>query len=974
VASRHSWLSLRIYALTALLLPARSLYHVLRHMTYCIACLHTHIELPRVKRRRSVAGSCMVYPLNIPSLQMSSTASTPPSVTGSTKPSSRKSSPPSSPAQASPSQGKSEDKESAVQAPNTMEQDDEDEEMDQKSRALTNLLKTSSVFVAIMAEKMREQQRRNQEHARREAAKRHAAETHGTEHKGPTRKSTRAHDTENVAPNAEEKEPETKRTRGRPRKTNVAAKKNITDYFGKGIVDASQTGPSVQEAIAEAAGGYEGEALGGQDLIATEQPKLVTGGKMKQYQLEGLEWLKTLWMNGLSGILADEMGLGKTLQAISLIAFFKENNISGPFLVAAPLSTVRNWIEEFKFWTPTINTIMYHGSKDEREEMRRKRMRIQDQRKPEFPVVVTSYEICMNDKKFLASYQWKYIIVDEGHRLKNMNCRLIKDLMSYQSANRLLITGTPLQNNIAELWSLLHFLLPEVFNDLDSFEKWFDFSSVLEDKTGTDGKAERRKNNLVSTMHAILKPFLLRRVKSDVESSLPKKREYILYAPLTAEQKELYREILAGTSRSYLEEKAVERIEARSRTASLKRKNTDSGRSTPAKSIKASRDSTPASMTSTSSIRRGRKTARTRYRDISDRAFNAKLRRLERGQEDEEDESFNETPLTPAESSEAEEIERAQTLKLAKMEIASKKLQNPIMQARLACNSPHNFYWPWGPRTAAEEASGNYPRVDESLVTASGKILLLDRLLPRLFSLKHKVLIFSQFTTTLDILQTYATELRGWPCCRIDGSVSQDERYEQIKNFNSEHSKYNLFLLSTRAGGLGINLTAADTVILFDSDWNPQQDIQAMDRVHRIGQTKPVIVYRLATRGTVEETLLLKADSKRKLEKLVIQKGQFKSLLDDGGRSRRLSLSGKDADEIRDILAEDEFEKYDVGQILTDEELQILTDRSDKAYERAEKGLDLGGEGKAFKVAETKRDGGNVLDDLTTKSTHAAAK
>lgn len=884
-----------------------------------------------------------------------------------------KSTPPSSPIDASPSERKQE--EGLVQENNKMAVDEEDEEdMDHKSRALTNLLKTSSVFVAIMADKMKEQQKHNQEQARRAAVKKKNDAAKTAESKGPTRKSARTHTAEDTEASRGGDKQEKKSTRGGgrpPKKTNVA-KKNITDYFNADSAAIAQDGPTVQEALAEAADEYEGEGLGAQDLVATEQPSLVTGGQMKQYQLEGLEWLKSLWMNGLCGILADEMGLGKTLQAISMIAFFKENNISGPFLIAAPLSTVRNWVEEFKFWTPTINTILYHGSRDERDAMRRKNMKMQDQSKFEFPVVVTSYEICMNDRKFLANYQWRYIIVDEGHRLKNMNCKLIKELMTYNSANRLLITGTPLQNNIAELWSLLHFLLPEVFNDLDSFERWFDFSSVLEDKTDADGKTLKRKNNLVSTMHAILKPFLLRRVKTDVESSLPKKREYILYAPLTSEQKDLYREILAGTSRSYLEDKAVERIEAKSRAASLKRKANDSGRSTPAKSTKASRSATPASVASTGSVRRGRKAARTSYRDVTDREFNARLRRLEQG---EEDISLDQAspPLDSRElsSDEAEEIERAQTLKMAKKEISTKKLQNPIVQARLACNSPHNFYWPWKPSTIAEEESGDYPQVDESLITASGKILLLDTLLPRLFKLGHKVLIFSQFKTTLDILETYAVDLRGWKACRIDGSVAQEDRYAQITSFNTDKS-YNLFLLSTRAGGQGINLTAADTVILFDSDWNPQQDLQAMDRAHRIGQTKPVIVYRLATRGTVEETLLFKADGKRKLEKLVIQKGKFKSLLSD-----IRSLSGADADDIRGVLANEEFEKYDIahtdgqGAILSEDELKILTDRSPKAYERAEKGLDVGGEGKAFKVAETKRGDGStadVLDDLTVRS------
>lgn len=881
--------------------------------------------------------------------------------------------PPSSPARESPTEMKGEGKHEEGVTENKMdvEADNDDDNVDYKSRALTKLLQTSSVFVAIMADKMKEQQKQNQEAARRAAAKESNSQAKQGKSKDPTRKSSRIQ----AEPGTQESNEDggEKKRAGRPKasKATNKAKKNIADYFDPKTAEVEVKGPSVQEALADAADEYEGEGLGAQDLIATDQPKLVTGGKMKKYQLEGLEWLKSLWMNGLCGILADEMGLGKTLQAISMIAFFKEHNIAGPFLVAAPLSTVRNWVEEFKHWTPTINTILYHGSKDERERMRRKSMKMPQQAQPDFPVVVTSYEICMNDRKFLANYQWRYIIVDEGHRLKNMNCKLIKELMTYNSANRLLITGTPLQNNIAELWSLLHFLLPEVFNDLDSFERWFDFSSVLEDKAA-DGSNGKQKNNLVSTMHAILKPFLLRRVKTDVESSLPKKREYVLYAPLTPEQKDLYREILGGTSRSYLEGKAVERIEAKSRSTSLKRKAINSGRSTPAKSVKASRDSTPASIGSAGSRRGVRKTARTSYRDVTDREFNARLREIEQGNDNVNlDQASPSADSQDMSSDEAEEVERAQTLKLAKKEISSKKLQNPIMQARLACNSPHSFYWPWKPTTVAEQESGDYPQVDESLITSSGKILLLDTLLPRLFKLGHKVLIFSQFKTTLDILETYAIELRGWKACRIDGSVAQDDRYTQITNFNTDKS-YNLFLLSTRAGGQGINLTAADTVVLFDSDWNPQQDLQAMDRAHRIGQTRPVIVYRLATRGTVEETLLSKADGKRKLEKLVIQKGKFKSLL-----SANQGLSSTDAEELKGVLANEDFEKYDVpdmdgtSTVLSESDLKILTDRSEKAYERAEKGLDVGGEGTSFKVAERRTgDGGtaDVLDDLTVRS------
>lgn len=384
---------------------------------------------------------------------MSSTTMSPRTATDSAEPGSRRSTPPSSPLEGSRDHETKNVKTEGVQEENKAEVDEDDEEdMDHKSKALTNLLKTSSVFVAIMADKMKEQQKRNQEEAKRAAAKKQTAEAKTAESKGPVRKSARTKNEDEHQGEKkleEEKQEEKKqdgkklptRSRGRPAKE-TKTKQSIMDYMKKEDMNLDE-GPTVQEALAEAADEYEGDKIGSQDLVATEQPRLVTGGQMKQYQLEGLEWLKSLWMNGLCGILADEMGLGKTIQAISMIAFFKDNNISGPFLIAAPLSTVRNWVDEFAFWTPEINTILYHGSKEEREQLRRKGMKMQEQSKFEFPVVVTSYEICMNDKKFLGNYQWRYIIVDEGHRLKNMNCKLIKELMTYNSANRLLLTGTP---------------------------------------------------------------------------------------------------------------------------------------------------------------------------------------------------------------------------------------------------------------------------------------------------------------------------------------------------------------------------------------------------------------------------------------------------------------------------------------------------------------------------------------------------
>jgi ATP-dependent DNA helicase len=247
--------------------------------------------------------------------------------------------------------------------------------------------------------------------------------------------------------------------------------------------------------------------------------------------------------------------------------------------------------------------------------------------------------------------------------------------------------------------------------------------------------------------------------------------------------------------------------------------------------------------------------------------------------------------------------------------------------------------------------------VDETLVTSSGKMLLLDRLLPSLFKRGHKVLIFSQFKTQLDILEDYARDLRKWNVCRIDGSVAQDDRRQQIKEFNN-NPDYKLFLLSTRAGGQGINLASADTVILFDSDWNPQQDLQAQDRAHRIGQTRPVVIYRLATKDTVEEELLMSADAKRRLEKLVIKKGGFRTM-----GQKMDNTEGMSKEALKALLLKDgEVYKYSGGdKILSDADLDVLCDRSDAAYSRAERGL---GNAAGFKIVETRVSG---LMDPTQK-------
>ncbi|EAQ87723.1 hypothetical protein CHGG_04342 [Chaetomium globosum CBS 148.51] len=710
----------------------------------------------------------------------------------------------------------------------------------------------------------------------------------------------------------------------------------------------------------------DGKTIGEHDLTMAKQPKCLVGGIMRDYQLEGLTWMYEICIQGMSGILADEMGLGKTVQTISLIALLREQeNYLGPHLIVAPLSTLSNWLDEFHQWVPSIPVVMYHGTPQQRDEIfKSKIMRHLHKGRPteKFPVVCTSYEMVLKDRAALSKINWEFIIIDEGHRMKNFDSKLFRELKSFTSATRLLITGTPLQNNLKELWSLLNFLLPKIFRDWEAFESWFDFSD-LEDEEGTEEFiADKTKQELVKKMHVVLQPLLLRRIKADVAKYLPKKRESSSVKkepateskpaptrgkPAPAKPKEAERSVKNAFSLmmgkppprgrlpkapAIVEQLAAE-VPPKSAKKETKRKSPPASESPATKSTKSSRQSTPAS------TRRRPQRGRQSYKEsdsdddlLDDDEFEAKL--VEQMGEDE--------PKVVEEVVDEEEFERAQTLEVAKREIANKKLGNPLLQLRLVCNSPHNFYNPW--------ASGTDLPIDESIVTASGKMLLLDRLLPTLFKRGHKVLIFSQFKTQLDILEDYCSELRKWPVCRIDGGVAQEDRRTEIHQFNTD-PKLKIFLLSTRAGGQGINLASADTVILFDSDWNPQQDLQAQDRAHRIGQTRPVIVYRLATKGTVEEGLLMSADAKRRLEKLVIKKGGFRTM------GQKIDMrEDLDKETLQALLLKD-GQVYNFSgdkEVLSDKDLDVLCDRSEEAYTRAAEGE---GNADGYTVIETGANG-----------------
>ncbi|KAH8999110.1 P-loop containing nucleoside triphosphate hydrolase protein [Lactarius akahatsu] len=444
-----------------------------------------------------------------------------------------------------------------------------------------------------------------------------------------------------------------------------------------------------------------------QPYVFEESPSFIHG-LMRPYQLQGLNWMVSLYHNSLNGILADEMGLGKTLQTISFLAYLKhQRSLPGLHLVVVPKSTLQNWAREFERWTPDFNIALLTGSKEERAEIIASRLLPQN-----FQVCITSYEICLIEKSVLKKFSFEYIVIDEAHRIKNVDSILSQIVRSFSSRGRLLITGTPLQNNLKEL------------------------------------------KKVVEALHKILRPFLLRRVKSDVEKNLLPKKEINIYVGLTDMQRKWYRSVL---------EKDIDAVNGLT----------------------------------------GKKEGKTR-------------------------------------------------------------LMNMVMQLRKVTCHPYLF-------DGAEP--GPPYTTDEHLIQNSGKMVILDKLLKNMKEKGSRVLIFSQMSRMLDILEDYCL-FRGYKYCRIDGGTAHEDRIAAIDEYNRPGSEKFIFLLTTRAGGLGINLTTADIVVLYDSDWNPQADLQAMDRAHRIGQTKQVYVFRFITEESVEERMLERGAQKLRLDQLVIQQGR----------------------------------------------------------------------------------------------------
>jgi ATP-dependent DNA helicase len=551
----------------------------------------------------------------------------------------------------------------------------------------------------------------------------------------------------------------------------------------------------------------------------------------------------------------------KTIQVISLIAHLRTMKVTGPFMIVAPLATLPNWVREFEKWLPGHPVVRFHGSAKDRDAMIDGPLNAKFRKNDDFPIVVTSYEVAIRDEKRLNKIgEYTYLVVDEGQRLKNHRCTLISSLKRIRCSNRLLLSGTPIQNNLDELWSLLNFVNPSIFDDLNIFQSWFGFRNIGQKTQGAtteeDILAEERKHQTVSKLHEILRPFLLRRIKTDVLDDLPPKKEIIVYAGMSKLQDGYSKMIDQGILRDVLLNQGIEAARALSQT-------------------------------------------------------------------------------------------------------------NKQMNHRKNCNHPFMFGEPIDPATGAHMGSA-HPQL---LIRASGKFALLDRMLERLYRDKHQVLIFSQMTSLLNVIEDYLL-YRQWKYCRIDGSTNIDERQRQMDVFNSEKTagqggkrndgddRHFVFMLSTRAGGVGINLATADTCIIFDSDWNPHQDSQAMDRCHRIGQNRPVAVYRLLTVNSVDIEMMEKQISKKKLERMAIVGGDFRKA---GSRSmgefKTESLNELLNDDVKDLQSKG----MDADTIrIDDEEFEYIMNR-EKLFSDGEGAIPT--EGKMYDVIDAHK--GDVLGAMT---------
>ncbi len=708
-----------------------------------------------------------------------------------------------------------------------------------------------------------------------------------------------------------------------PMELDKSSKTALLDQISKEMTAAAPTGNSLSTT-----------------RVTTTVPSLIRAG-LREYQHIGLEWLATLHERGLNGILADEMGLGKTLQTISLLAHLAEHKgIWGPHLIVVPTSVMINWEIEFKKFLPGFKVLVYFGTRKER---RAKRVGWRNDNV--FNVCICSYALVLQDASMFRAKHWYYLILDEAHQIKNFKSLRWQNLLTFKTERRLLLTGTPLQNDLIELWSLLHFLMPHIFTSHLDFQEWF--SDPLNRAIEHSKLDENSK--LISRLHSLIRPFLLRRLKKDVETQMPSKYEHVIPVPLSRRQQVLYDELLHHRETRMTLKKKNDYLGLMNVLMQLRKvcNHPDLLEPRPVRSpfvmgLHELRPPKPASNLLVQWTEDREKKLAPKpfwYIDLSVGKYES-LRSKELTELPLPDVQIDTRPLfqrvveavkrhkTPSLYLENEYVVRKFSCKKNKSGVSIRDIRDPligfdgIQMARRCVEDKVGYLpmrlvesvgekldriWPYvsqfmaytppvivSPYQHAEASSGSVgrqigdllhrPEVERMcrlpdarfLEWDSGKFRLLRSLLTKLRSENHKVILFTQMSRMLDVIEAFAN-LCGFTYVRLDGSTKVADRQLVVDRFNRDKKLF-LFISSTRAGGVGINLTGADTVVFFDSDWNPAMDRQAMDRCHRIGQVRDVHIYRLVSEKTIEENIFVKQLQKRQLDHVVMDQGQFSTI------------------------------------------------------------------------------------------------
>lgn len=691
-------------------------------------------------------------------------------------------------------------------------------------------------------------------------------------------------------------------------------------------------------------------------------------GTLKSYQLKGLRWLDSLFLQGINGILADEMGLGKTIQALALLAHLSSNKDNwGPYLVIAPAITLFNWHSEIQRFCPDIKVLPYWGSLKERKVLRRYfQQKSLGRRESNFHIIITSYQIAVSDEKILHRLRWQYIILDEAQAIKNMNSLRWNTLLSIQSRNKLLLTGTPIQNTMAELWALLHFIMPQLFDSHEQFQEWFSKNIEVEDK-------QKLNQIQLNRLHAILKPFMLRRVKKDVEKEIGKKFEHEVFCELTRRQKELYKKIKSRISIENLFQirENKEKVKNLMNLVMQFRKVCNHPELFERQMVRTSiLFSDEVFMPSPLIFSSFYKMNVIYYNDASNPL------------------NFN-IPKTLADFHKDTQSPRSKKLILDcaldyKVALWLSSLEfslyyNPTEQNLLGFLSAQHYLSSRGRSSSAllvdttkcapdpalyenpvfafcskifmerliaqpikmithiktektslelwkkspfKQYKSIFPSF-ESLINDSTKLKYLDKLLKELKAKGLRALIFCQMTKMLDILEDFL-QYKRHKYFRLDGSCLISDRRDMVSEFQ-KNSEVFIFLLSTRAGGLGVTLTAADVVIFYDNDWNPTMDAQAADRAHRIGRTEDVHVYNLITKDTIEERIVKRAKQKKDVQQTLYSGDAFKANIFKPQEVFTLLFDEAEVKQKKDVVIKTSLKNAEEGKKRAKEQPKALT-------------------------------------------------